>query len=217
MTLRVRASPSRRVIDRNSVRAQGINEMYLIVDCETTGLPKNWNAPIADLNNWPRVIQVAWSRYDKTNRHLESVVHLIQPDGFTIPAEAQRIHGITTARALAEGKELLDVLRDLNSAIEASEILVAHNLKFDERVLSAEFLRMNLQPPFLNRKRFCTMENTTELCRIPSSRGYKWPTLAQLHWELFKSKPEEAHDAGADVATCAKCFFELKRREIVSV
>jgi DNA polymerase III subunit epsilon len=191
--------------------------MYLIVDCETTGLPKNWNAPISDLNNWPRVVQVAWSRYDKTDQHLESVVHLIQPDGFTIPAEVQRIHGISTSRALAEGKKLPDVLRDLNSAIEASEILIAHNLKFDERVLSAEFLRMNLPLPFLNKKRFCTMENTTGLCRIPSSRGYKWPTLAQLYWELFKSKLEEAHDAGADVATCSKCFFELKRRGIVSL
>jgi DNA polymerase III subunit epsilon len=191
--------------------------MYLIVDCETTGLPKNWNAPIADLSNWPRVVQVAWSLYDKKDQPLESVSFLIQPDGFTIPADVQRIHGITTERALAEGKKLLDVLRDLNSAIEVSEILIAHNLKFDERVLSAEFLRMNLPLPFLDKKRFCTMESTTGLCRIPSSRGYKWPTLAQLHRELFKSELEEAHDAGADVATCAKCFFELKRRGIVSL
>jgi len=187
------------------------------MDCETTGLPKNWNAPISDLNNWPRVIQVAWSFYDAKDQHLKSALHLIQPDGFTIPAEAQRIHGITTSRALAEGKQLLDVLRDLNSAIEESEILIAHNLKFDERVLSAEFLRMNLQPPFRNKKRYCTMENTTQLCRIPSSRGYKWPSLAELHWELFQSGLEAAHEAGADVATCAKCFFELKHRGIVSL
>jgi DNA polymerase III subunit epsilon len=189
--------------------------MYLIVDCETTGLPKNWNAPISDSSNWPRVIQVAWALYDAKDRHLGSAVHLIQPDGFTIPAEAQRIHGITTERALAEGRKLLEVLRDLNSAIEASEILVAHNLKFDERVLSAEFLRMSLQPPFPAKKRFCTMENTTDLCRIPSARGYKWPTLAQLYRKLFQSELEEAHDAAADVATCAKCFFELKRRGMV--
>jgi DNA polymerase-3 subunit epsilon len=191
--------------------------MYLILDCETTGLPKNWNAPVSDLSNWPRVIQVAWSRYDKMDRHLESAIHLVQPDGFTIPAEAERIHGISTSRAFSEGKKLHDVLRDLNSAVEASEILIAHNLKFDERVLSAEFLRMHFQPPFFNKKRFCTMENTTDLCRIPSARGYKWPTLAQLYWKLFQGKLEEAHDAGADVASCAKCFFELKHRGMVSL
>jgi hypothetical protein len=28
--------------------------MYLIFDTETTGLPKKWNAPITDIDNWPR-------------------------------------------------------------------------------------------------------------------------------------------------------------------
>jgi DNA polymerase III subunit epsilon len=192
--------------------------MYLIFDCETTGLPKNWSAPISDLGNWPRVIQVAWSLYDKTERHLESAACLIQPDGFTIPADAQRIHGITTSRALAEGRKLLDVLQKLNVTVEKSEVLIAHNLKFDEKVLSAEFLRMQLQPPFRNKLRYCTMENATELCRIPSPRGgYKWPSLAELHWELFRSKLEEAHEAGVDVATTAKCFFELRHRGMVSL
>ena len=28
--------------------------MYLIFDTETTGLPKDFNAPISDSNNWPK-------------------------------------------------------------------------------------------------------------------------------------------------------------------
>jgi DNA polymerase III subunit epsilon len=191
--------------------------MYLIFDCETTGLPKNWQAPISDLDNWPRAIQVAWSLYDKMAGHLESAVHLVQPDGFIIPSDVQRIHGITTARARTEGKKLMDVLHEFSSAIEKSEILVAHNMRFDERILSAEYLRMNLKLPFSNRKRFCTMENTTGICRIPGSRGYKWPSLAELYWALFKVRFEDAHDAGADVTACAKCFFELKQRGMISL
>jgi hypothetical protein len=66
-------------------------------------------------------------------------------------AEVQRIHGSLRRALWLKAGNLPDVLRDLNSAIEASEILIAHNLKFDERVLSAEFLRMNLQPPFLHK------------------------------------------------------------------
>jgi DNA polymerase III subunit epsilon len=186
--------------------------MYLIFDCETTGLPKNWQAPVSDLDNWPRAIQIAWSLFDKTDRHLESTVRLVQPDGFTIPSDVQRVHHITTERACADGEKLIDVLQELSSAIERSEILVAHNIRFDEKVLSAEYLRMNLKLPFSTKKRFCTMENTTAICRIPGSRGYKWPSLSQLYWELFKERFEDAHDAGADVAACAKCFFELKNR-----
>ena len=28
--------------------------MILIYDTETTGLPRDWNAPISDSDNWPR-------------------------------------------------------------------------------------------------------------------------------------------------------------------
>jgi DNA polymerase-3 subunit epsilon len=189
--------------------------MYLIFDCETTGLPRNWRAPISDLANWPRVIQIAWSLHDQADHRIESATHLVQPDGFIIPEEVRRIHGITTERAQAEGRKLPVVLNEFASAVEKSEILVGHNIRFDENVISAEYLRMNLKPPFSEKKRFCTMEKTTDLCRIPGMRGYKWPTLSQLYWELFKSNFEDAHDAGADVAACAKCFFELKHRGLI--
>ena len=38
--------------------------MYLIFDTETTGLPKKWNAPITDSENWPRCVQLAWQLHD---------------------------------------------------------------------------------------------------------------------------------------------------------
>jgi DNA polymerase-3 subunit epsilon len=190
--------------------------MYLIIDCETTGLPRNWKAPISNLENWPRVVQIAWALYDRDDRHLESLTHLIRPDGFAIPDEAHRVHGINTARAMAEGKKLATVLNDLSEATGRSQVIVAHNIRFDESVISAEYLRLNAKPPFAGKRRICTMAGATDFCRIQGPYGYKWPTLSQLHWELFRSGYEEAHDAGADVAACAKCFFELKRRQVLS-
>jgi len=38
--------------------------MFLIFDTETTGLPKNFNAPITDVDNWPRCVQIAWQLHD---------------------------------------------------------------------------------------------------------------------------------------------------------
>jgi DNA polymerase III subunit epsilon len=191
--------------------------MYLIIDCETTGLPKNWRAPISDLDNWPRVIQMAWSLFDRSAQLMESTSRLVKPEGFTIPGDAQRVHGISTARALIEGVPLRSALCELSSAADKSEIIVAHNLRFDENVISAEYFRLGLIPPFGNKKRFCTMTETASLCRLPGSRGYKWPTMSELHRELFQTQYEEAHDAGADVSACARCFFELKRRGIFSL
>lgn len=185
--------------------------MYMIIDCETTGLPRSWKAPVTDLENWPRVIQLAWALYDGTDALLESVVRLVRPDGFTIPHEAQRVHHISTERALLEGRGLREVAADFSSAAARAEVIVAHNIKFDEKVISAEYLRLNQELPFRSKKRVCTMERSTEYCRIPGPYGYKWPTLSQLYRALFQSDYQEAHDAGADVAACARCFFELKR------
>ena len=191
--------------------------MYLIIDCETTGLPRNWKAPVTDLDNWPRVIQLAWALYGTSGEPIESVVRLVRPNGFVIPLDAQRVHHITTEQALAEGKGLPEVLLEFSNAAAKSEIVVAHNIKFDERVISAEYLRLNLELPFAHKKRICTMEQSSDFCKIPGQYGFKWPTLSQLHWKLFNSEYQEAHDAGADVAACARCFFELKKLGVLAM
>ncbi|MGF1557608.1 MAG: hypothetical protein ACFCUL_00785 [Flavobacteriaceae bacterium] len=58
--------------------------MYLIFDTETTGLPKNWNAPITDTDNWPRCIQIAWQLHDAMGNLLDQQDYLVRPDGFNI-------------------------------------------------------------------------------------------------------------------------------------
>jgi DNA polymerase-3 subunit alpha len=77
--------------------------MYLIFDTETTGLPKRWDAPI-DTDNWPRCIQIAWQLHDDGETH-RTQDYLVKPDGFNIPYDAERIHGISTE--LAAEKESL--------------------------------------------------------------------------------------------------------------
>jgi DNA polymerase III subunit epsilon len=191
--------------------------MNLIFDCETTGLPRNWKAPLSDFSNWPRVIQIAWAFFDPMDRHVESVSHLVRPDGFIIPEQAQRVHGISTETAFAQGKDLKDVLQAFSAVADRARVLVAHNLNFDEKVISAEYLRLNSESPFMGKQRFCTMTQTAEFCAIPGQYGYKWPTMSQLYHKLFGSHFDGAHDAGADVAACARCFFELKRRGIIMI
>lgn len=193
----------------------GVSLMYIVIDCETTGLPRNWKAPVADLHNWPRLVQIAWSRIDMELQKIEEAAFLVRPEGFVIPPEAQRVHQISTERALLEGKPLQEALSQFSQAVRLSEVVVAHNLPFDENVISAEYLRLNLHPPFENKKRICTMRATTELCRIPGNYGFKWPSLAELHHTLFGREFEEAHDAGADVNACASCFVELRRKGLI--
>ena len=45
--------------------------MFLIFDTETTGLPKDFSAPISDTQNWPRCIQLAWQLHNSLGELIE--------------------------------------------------------------------------------------------------------------------------------------------------
>lgn len=187
--------------------------MYLIFDTETTGLPKNYQAPLDDFSNWPRLVQLSWSIYDGHGNHWESYNYIIKPEGFVISEEVARIHRITQERALAEGVPLLSALEHFSEQVRQAEFLVGHNIDFDDKIVGSELLRAGLPNPLAESKKLCTMKAGAAACRIPNGRGgYKWPNLTELYNFLFGHGFAEAHDAVYDVKACAECFFELKRR-----
>lgn len=53
--------------------------MYLFFDTETTGLPQNYKAPVTNLNNWPRMVQIAWLQYDKDGNRISANNSIIKP------------------------------------------------------------------------------------------------------------------------------------------
>jgi len=185
--------------------------MYLFFDTETTGLPKNWKAPITDLNNWPRLVQLAYLYYDGNGNKISGGDFIIKPEGFTIPKDASKVHGISTERAIREGQSITSVLQHFNSLVGQASYLVAHNMSFDEKIVGAEFLRNGMQNSIQSKNKICTMERTTSFCAINGPYGYKWPKLSELHYKLFKTGFEEAHNAAVDIEMTAKCFWELKR------
>lgn len=185
--------------------------MYLFFDTETVGLPRNWKAPVTDLSNWPRLVQLAYHIYDGNGNKVSEFDHIIRPDGFTIPTEASNIHGITTARAIAEGKDILTVLQEFHGFVNSSSYLVAHNMSFDQNIMGAELLRNGFSNIIQTKNRICTMQSTTDFCAIPGNYGNKWPKLSELHYKLFNCDFEEAHNAAVDITITAKCFWELRR------
>ena len=188
--------------------------MYLIFDTETTGLPKNWNAPVSDIDNWPRCVQIAWQVHDNLGNCIENKDFLIKPDGYNIPYDSEKIHGISTELAEKDGYVLLDVLKLFNEAVKKSKFVIGHNVNFDLNIMGCEFYRANLQNNLDVAKILDTCyEKTASLCMIPGGRGgkYKFPTLTELHSFLFSNPFAEAHNATADVEATTRCFLELIR------
>jgi DNA polymerase III epsilon subunit-like protein len=189
-------------------------QRILVFDTETTGLPKLRGRPAEDVENWPRVVQLGWAIYDRQGAELELHSAIVRPEGFSIPADAVQVHGITTARAKRDGSALSDVMPPFLKAVRDSDLVVSHNIEFDRNVVRAEVIRLRLEDPLRRARTFCTQAGSTEFCAIPSARGFKYPRLAELHAKLFGAPMAEAHEVAADIRTCAKCFFELRRRGI---
>lgn len=194
--------------------------MYIIFDTETTGLPRDWNAPVTDTDNWPRCVQIAWQIHDDMGRLVEAKDYLVKPDGFDIPFDAERIHGISTELAEQQGIPIQEVLEDFNRALGQAKFVVGQNIGFDLNIMGAEFYRYGVDSPMLEMKVLdtCT-EDTANLCQIPGGRGgkYKLPTLTELHSYLFGEPFAEAHNATADVEATTRCFLELVRRGEFSI
>ena len=188
--------------------------MYLIFDTETTGLPKIWDAPISDTDNWPRCVQIAWQLHDDMGNCIEHEEYLVQPEGFNIPFDAEKIHGISTELAQEKGAPISIVLSKFNEALNKAKFVIGHNVGFDLNIMGAEFFREDFpnklqELPVLDT---CT-EQTASLCKLPGGRGgkFKLPTLSELYEFLFHESFVEAHNASADVEATARCFFELIR------
>lgn len=216
--------------------------MFIVFDTETLGLPKNYNASAEDVENWPRIIQLAWSVFDETGTLVKRVCKMIKPDGWRLMTveeayqdgllrgktpEAAKAgssfwvdNGYSDEKLLAEGVPMASVLAEFIEDRLKAHYAIGHNLSFDSKIVRAEMVRAGLNHIEFTAKKCCTMMKSTNYAKIPAlngRKGYKWPTLTELHNKLFGSDFTGAHDAGADVDACAKCFFELLRLKVIEL
>lgn len=209
----------------------------LIFDTETTGLPKNQKTSpnIENINDWPYIVQMSWLYYDTNTCQLigesDNIIKL--PEGIIISEESTNIHKITNEMCKSKGKKMCNVLEEFMIKFEEADLVVAHNMEFDHKMIQVESLRhimMNYEEfqvgweyaliqwkNIVNcKKLFCTMQETIELCNIQATylktgKTYvKFPTLAELHQHYFGCKPANLHNALVDVIVCLRCFHMLK-------
>ncbi len=192
--------------------------MFLIYDTETTGLPKDYKAPLTDSENWPRLVQLAWQIHDEKGELVDVKNFIVRPEGFTIPYGSEKIHGISTERATKEGLDLVFVLEEFNKAIQSVSTVSGHNVEFDNSIMGAEFIRKQMKTALFDKNMVDTKNASTNYCALPGGRGgkFKWPNLNELHQKLFNEGFDAAHNASADVQATARCFLELIRIGIIT-
>jgi DNA polymerase III epsilon subunit-like protein len=191
--------------------------MSFVFDLETTGFPLTpaydayYHWKHTDKYDGSRIIQISYAIMD--HRGLAGPIHnyIIRPRDFAI--RATHIHGITEARAAAEGKDIRLLYGGIHSALSQCRFIIAHNAKFDVNVLLSEMHRdgqTDVIRQVLEKRIICTMHLTRQLVSARDANGYlKSPKLSELFYTLFRSAMEGAHDAQEDVANLCRIVARL--------
>jgi len=191
-----------------------LQNFFLIIDTETSGLPKNWSAPYYKEKNWPHIIQIAWILFDSENNEVKRENYYIRCTDFKIDKSSQKIHHITEAFLMANGTSKEVALNSLNhDLLTYKPLVIGHFIEFDYHMINVEFERIGMQSPLKNSPMYCTMKASAPFVRTP---GVELLKLNQFYEELFNQPPETFHNALADAINTAKIFFYLLETGAIS-
>lgn len=192
-----------------------MKDYLLFIDTEASGLPKKWGLPYTTPGNWPHAVQVSWIIYSKDGKKIKEQNHYISDNDFEISASALRIHGLTKDFLHLNGiprRQLLARLSD--DLLQYQPMIIGHFMELDYRIIGADYCREGIDNPMEKLSTFCIMIASKRLQQNPQN---KFLRLGGLYELLFKQPLLCQHNAMADAAATADCFFELvKRNEIGS-
>jgi DNA polymerase III epsilon subunit-like protein len=185
-------------------------------DTETCGIIKDYKASTSEFEKFPCIAQIGFALYDhEAGQCLESEEHIIKPNGWTIPEEVVKIHGISQEIAEEKGVDLKMVLERFYAMQLKADFLCAYNASFDGKIIRAACCRVGIEPNLTKGPTLDPMMLSTKYCNIAGPRGPKWPKLTELYKILFDQELVGAHGALADVSGTMQCFFELEKRKVI--
>lgn len=184
--------------------------MYLFFDTETSGMPDR-QLPLTH-ESQPRVVQIGLLLTDDSFRERAELALLVEPAGITFDPGSVKVHGIDEDTAARYGLPLRDALGIFSSLAEKADVIVAHNIEFDLKIMAIQYAREGLPDPLEGKDREDTMLLAQPVCQIENRRGdgFKPPTLAEAYHHFTGGQIENAHDALADCRACLQVFRGLR-------
>ena len=196
----------------------------LFFDTETSDFIKK-DLPANDPKQaWVVQIGALLATPEKT---IDSLNTIIQANGRFINHYAEEVHKISVFKADEEGIPELEAAEKFGLLLRQADLVVGHNFDFDWKY-AMHLLERNMDGLsdearsafYLDLPNYCTMKdkNVVKFCGLKNKVGRaKWPKLIELHEILFEKGFDGAHDAFADITATRDCFFELIKREIITI
>ena len=198
----------------------------LFYDTETTGLPL-FSEPSEDPRQ-PHLVQLAACLVDLDKREtIASMDVIISPDGWEIPEEVAKIHGITTERAQLLGVEESLAVGLFMSLWERADVRIAHNCTFDDRIIRIALMRHEDEATadvWKAGKSQCTQLLSTPILKLPPTakmiaarrNHHKSANLGEAYEFFTGNKLDGAHRAMVDVLACMEVFWGIEDRQGVA-
>ncbi|MCX2574550.1 3'-5' exonuclease [Pedobacter sandarakinus] len=192
-----------------------MQDFYLFVDTETSGLPKDWDAPYSAETNWPHILQIAWIIFDRNFKEIKRENYYVKADGIIIDKAAQKIHKLSPEFLETNGEPLEKVMNIFNLDFLAYQpLVIGHFIELDYHMVNVSLFRLQLPNLFEQAQFFCTMKASAAFVRNPTIKFLK---LGRFYRILFNAEMDDTHDALADAEHTAKIFFYLLATQKISV
>lgn len=203
----------------NNTTTQFINALFF--DTETTGLVSDHKPQPQQMNldSEPFVVQLAYviAKIDKKTGKFEilkQVNHLIRPQRHDcqgmptysyaeMPQQAFEVHH-KSFEACCNGVEMIEALKEMQQLIADYNVtcLVAHNARYDTRLLDYECVRCNFNRWIVAKHIVCTQRMSKPFAQA----GAIPATLMSIYKFFVGHEFPNAHDAFADVLACLQVF-----------
>jgi DNA polymerase III epsilon subunit-like protein len=132
------------------------------------------------------------------------------PEGASMDPGALAAHGIGAEECNDFGLDPSVVCQLFRATVLQADLIVAHNLRFDQIVMRAACARSGVELDWVDAvPGYCTMEGATAVLQLPGKKGYKWPTLAEAYTHFSGEELKGAHDAAVDAEACLRIYRSL--------
>ena len=182
---------------------------YLILDTETSGLPDCYGLKFSEFPEYTdlpkyndsRLVQVCYILCDSSLEPIKDIEDIVIDAGIDI--KNHRFHGITNEISKTHGVSFSDFAAKFLEVLRITDVIIAHNIKFDANVLKSEFYRHSFFDiiGLMDTKKFvCTMNYTRQIVGIPSKSGigFKNPSLKELYLFVTGETLENHHTCSHD-------------------
>lgn len=187
-----------------------------IFDTETTWFTTKWWS----IDEQPYIVQFAWifGEISKENwfKELDRINVKVKPR-ISIPFASSQVHWIYD-KDVENSPYIEEVVDSFLKFLNSADVVVWHNIEFDEEILRNELERIWRKWDYQPSKSICTMRGSTDYCQLQWRWiSYKAPKLNELHLKLFGERFGWAHDAIVDVEATVRCFEELVKKWIIEI